>query len=318
MLFNLLFLVLGFVFLIKGAGLLVDGAVSAAKKFKLSDMVIGMTIVAFGTSAPELFINLIANFNNASGLALGNIIGANIANILLIAGVAAIIYPIRIKNKFEWTEIVIGLGAIVLIFILANDFLLSFLRPSYLGRLDGIALLLFFLVFVYYTLGGAKNQKCQHTCFHHCGHLATWLYIIIGIAGLSLGGKLLVDNSVILARYFGLSEAIIGLSIIAIGTTLPELAASAIAAWKKEADLAIGNVIGSVVFNFTFILGLNALIKPIPFDLNLNDDLIICVGATAILLYFIWTGKKRDKIEHWEGIALFCAYLVYISYLFTR
>jgi len=313
-----LLLLVGFVFLIKGADLLIDGASSIAKKFKLSDLFIGLTIVAFGTSAPELTINIIANFRGSADIAIGNIIGACIANILLIAGIAAMISPIRIKTGTAWKEIPLALAVMILLFFLANDSLPGIDKPSLLSRFDGIILLIFFAVFMYYTFGINKIKGEENLSYEKFKMPISLTYVLLGVIGLGLGGHWVVSSAITIARNLGLSETIIGLTIISIGTTLPEMTASVMAVIKKSADIAIGNIIGSVIFNASFILGLSALIKPLSFNPSLNLDLAIALLAISLMFYFVLTGKKERHIVRREGAGLFGAYLIYILFLLWR
>ncbi|HLD28102.1 MAG TPA: calcium/sodium antiporter [Patescibacteria group bacterium] len=313
-----LLLILGFVFLVKGADLLIDGASSIAKRLHVSDLFIGLTVVAFGTSAPELIINLISNFNGSADLAMGNIIGACIANILLIGGIAAMIYPIKVNKSTSWKSIPLGIVVIALFFFLVNDAMLRPAGESILSRFDGVILLLFFAIFIYYTFGINRLKGEENISFEKKTTYLSAVYILLGIGGLILGGNMVVKYAVEIARSFGLSEAMIGLTIISIGTTLPELTASAIAAFKKSADIAIGNIIGSTIFNISFILGISALIKPMIFNSLLNTDILIALSAIALLFYFALVGKKKKYIDRWEGIALFSAYLLYIVFLTWR
>ena len=318
MLLHLLLIAAGFVFLIKGAELLIEGAASLAKKLKLSDLAIGLTIVAFGTSSPELFINLISNFKNSTDLAIGNVIGANIINLLLATGLAAAIHPIRIRLRQADTEILLGLSALILLFLLSNDFFMSSGDDLLISRWDGAGLLFLFLVFLYYTFGlkRSHDEASEQTPDRH--HFLSLAYVIAGIAGLIVGGNWVVTGAVILANQLHLSPSIIGLTIVSLGSTLPELAASAMAAWKKNADLAIGNIIGSIIFNIFFILGLNALLKPLPFNPQLNFDLVVAMAATCLLFYFILIGRRRDHIERWECVILILIYLGYLGALIFK
>jgi len=311
-------LILGFVFLIKGADLLVDGASSLAKRFKISDIVIGLTIVAFGTSAPELVVNIIASWQGAADIAISNILGSNIANILLIGGIAAMIYPIRVNKGTAWKEIPMSLFAVLFLLLIANDFFIPKTSASFISRLDGMVLIGFFLVFLYYTFGMAKveGQEKEDYKKHKLG--ITIAYIVIGIASLTIGGKWIIDSVSVIALKFGFSQALVGLTVVAIGTSLPELATSAVAAFKKSADLAIGNIVGSNIFNIFWILGLSSIIRPLPFNESLNTDILVVVGSTLILFYFIFTGKEKRVIERWEGVALFCFYLIYLTFLIWR
>ncbi|NCN07762.1 calcium/sodium antiporter [Candidatus Falkowbacteria bacterium] len=311
-------LLLGFIFLIKGAELLVDGASSLAKRFRISDIVIGLTIVAFGTSAPELIVNILASFQGATDISIGNILGSNIANILLIGGIAAMIYPIKVKKGTVWKEIPISLFAVLFLVLVANDFFIPKVSASVISRLDGLVLIGFFLVFLYYTFGIARVEAKDMEDYEKKNIFITLAYIIIGITGLTIGGKWIIDSVLIIGQQFGLSEALLGLTVVAIGTSLPELATSAVAAFKKNADLAIGNIVGSNIFNIFWILGVSAIIRPLTFNPTLNTDALVAIGATLILFYFILTGKEKRQIERWEGVVLFCFYLIYISFLMWR
>ena len=276
----------GFYFLIKGADWLVTGASSIAKRLRVSDLMIGLTVVSFGTSAPELIVNLIASFQGSADLAIGNIVGSNISNVLLILGIAAIIYPLAVKRGTIWKEIPFNLLAVFALWLLANDVLINRGGLSVLTRTDGAILLLFFVIFLYYTFGIAKVEGEGEDVKKH----SIWLSIMMMVAGgfgLAFGGKWIVDGAMFIARYFGMSESLIGLTIVAIGTSLPELAASAMAAWKHNADIAIGNIIGSNVFNVFWILGLSALIKPIFFNTMLNIDIYFMAVTTVILFLFM-------------------------------
>ncbi len=305
--------VLGFVLLIKGADFLVDGASSIAKKLKISNLVIGLTVVSFGTSAPELVVNIISAIKGQGDLAIGNIIGSNISNILLILGVSAIICALCVHKGTVWKEVPLSLLAILVVFILVNDGLIDRLGFSALTRIDGLILLAFFIIFIYYTFGIAKVQGEEKDS--SIKKRATWLSIImilVGLAGLTFGGKWIVDGAIVIAQSFGVSEAIIGLTIVAIGTSLPELATSAIAAFKGRADIAVGNVVGSNIFNLFWILGITATIRPLEFSPVLNRDVIVCIIATFLLFLFMFIGK-RHVLEKWQGgifIGLYIAYIV--------
>ena len=308
--------VAGFYFLIKGANWLVEGSSSLAKKFKVSDLMIGLTIVSFGTSAPELFVNLIASFNGNSDLAIGNIIGSNISNILLILGVASIIYPLTVKRGTASTMIPLNMLAVVALWLLINDTLIDGANFSALTRIDGLVLLLFFIVFIYYTFGIARiegeKQKVEEK-----NTFMSIAMIIAGMIGLAFGGKWIVDGAVVIATKFNMSESLIGLTIVAIGTSLPELSTSAVAAFKHNADIAIGNVIGSNIFNIFWILGLSSAIKPIFFSPILNFDIYFMGFSTFLLLLFVFIGRK-NILGRLEGIAFLLIYILYIIYLIYR
>ncbi len=323
MILTLVLFVIGFIFLIKGADILVDGSSSIAKKMKISDMVIGLTIVAFGTSAPELIISSIASFKGSTGISLGNIIGSNISNTLLILGTAAIITPLVIKKHTIHKEIPFSLLAVIAVAIMINDFAMDGHTLNALTRSDGLVLILFFIIFMYYTFGMSNNKesvlegmtsKNEVEEFHNFKSVAM---IVIGLFGLFLGGKWIVEGATEIALTLGLSEALVGLTIVAIGTSLPELAASAVAARRGKADMAIGNVIGSNIFNFLWVLGVASTISPIDFDTILNFDILSLIGATFILILLMYMGKKR-VLDKYEGLALLGLYFFYISFLIYR
>ncbi|MDD4469064.1 MAG: calcium/sodium antiporter [Acholeplasmataceae bacterium] len=307
--------VIGFFILIKGAGLLVDGASAIADKFKISPLVIGLTIVAFGTSAPELAVNIFASAAGSSEIAIGNIIGSNIANILLILGVSALIYPLTSKKNTVWKEIPLGLLAAVVVGLMANDFLIDGVIFSGLSRIDGLVLLSFFIIFIYYSFGIAKQQESPDDCeIKNLNLVKSIFYIVIGLIGLVVGGNWIVSGAIKLASGFGISESLIGLTVVAIGTSLPELATSAIAAYKKQTDIAIGNVVGSNIFNIFWILGISSVIRPLPFNPANNIDFLIMIIATVILFIIMFIGKKRI-IERWQGIAMISIYVAYTLFL---
>ena len=297
---------------------MVDGASSLAKRRRISDLVIGLTIVAFGTSSPELILSIIASWKGAADLAIGNVIGSNISNILLVGGIAAVIYPIAIQKSMIKKEVPLSLAAVGVLFVLVNNFLLQPNQVTYLGRIDGLILLFLFVVFIYYSFGLAKRHSQENINFEIYPYSKSIFYILIGIVGLTIGGHWIINSSEILARQFGLSEALIGLTILAIGTSLPELATSVVAAVKKKTDLAIGNIVGSNIFNIFLILGVSSLIKPLAFNPKLNPDILICALASGALFYFALTGRKKRRIERWEGAVLLTAYFLYLIFLLWR
>ena len=308
---------IGFVFLIKGADLLVDGSSSIAKKLGISDLVIGLTIVSFGTSAPELIVNIIASLKGAADIGIGNIVGSNIANIFLILGVSALIYPLAVKREITWKQIPLNFLAAVVLFFLANDMLIDKADSSILTRIDGYILISFFAIFLYYTMHLARSEKNGITKTHPRPVWKGVLMTFVGIVGLALGGQWVVNGAVKIASSFGLSEALIGLTIVAVGTSLPELATSAVAAFKKNTDIAIGNVVGSNIFNIFWVLGLSAIIKPLPVRPEINTDILVFLGATVLLFIFSFTGG-RNKIDRNEGVVFLLAYVAYIIFLVIR
>ena len=308
---------IGFVFLVKGADYLVDGSSSLAHRIGISQLVIGLTIVSFGTSAPELLVNIIASLRGAGDVGIGNVLGSNIANVFLILGVSAAIYPLRIKKSTTWKEIPLNFLAALALLVLANDALIDGAEASVLSRIDGLILMLFFIIFVYYTIGLAKAEKHHNGEIPKHGIAKAFGMVTVGIVGLALGGQWVVNGAIAIASKFGLSEALIGLTVVAVGTSLPELATSAVAAWKKNADIAIGNVVGSNLFNVFWVLGLSATIKPLPFRPEINTDILVYFLAAIMLFAFAFTGQK-NHVSRFDGwLFLFC-YLVYVIFLIIR
>ncbi|MBN1778896.1 MAG: calcium/sodium antiporter [Candidatus Buchananbacteria bacterium] len=306
--------VFGLVILVYGADLLVKGSSSIAKKAGLSPLFIGLTIVAFGTSLPELVVNLFASFKGSNDIAIGNVLGSNISNILLILGIAAIIYPLSVRKSTVAKEVPFSLLAIVVLYILVNDFIIDGLNQSILSRGDGLILLAFFLIFLYYTFSISKNSEAKEQEIKTYKHWLSTGLVLGGMIGLVVGGNMMTDGAVNLARYLGVSEALIGLTVVAIGTSLPELAASAVAAYRHHSDIAIGNIIGSNIFNIFWILGLSAVIRPLSFSVQMNSDIIILAFITILLLFFMFAGK-RNILQRWQGSAMVSLYVIYIIYL---
>lgn len=306
---------IGFVFLIKGAGYLVDGSSSIAKRFGVSDLIIGLTIISFGTSAPEMLVNVIASLRGAGDIVIGNVIGSNIANIFLILGVCALIYPLNVKTTTTWKEIPLNILAAVIVLLMMNDMFLDG-GQSIISRSDGLILIMFFIIFIAYTVGLAKNgaEKIEQ---QKLSSLKAVLMVIGGMFGLFYGGKWVVEGAVQIAGNFGLSEAMIGATIVALGTSLPELAASAVAAYKHRTDIAIGNVVGSNLFNIFWVLGLSATMNPVSFSSKLNTDVIIFLVATVLLFIFALNGG-RHHIEKREGAIFLVCYVSYIVFLVIR
>ena len=302
---------------------MVEGSSSIAKKFGVSSFVIGLTVVAFGTSAPELIVSALASFKGSEGIAMGNIIGSNISNTLLILGVSAMISPLLIKKATVNKEIPFSLLAVTAVGLLVNDFIIDYSFPSILSRADGYILILFFVIFMYYTFGIRKVSIVEGVKEKLSGEIkekSTFTsvgMIILGLAGLGIGGKLIVDSGVQIAALFGMSEALVGLTIIAIGTSLPELAASAMSAYKGKADMAMGNVVGSNIFNLLWVLGISSVIRPITFNPLLNTDFLVLFFITILLIFLIFVGKKHilSKIE---GSVLLSIYFVYMIFLVIR
>lgn len=313
MLIQILFLILGLALLVKGADWLVDGASVMAKKFKVSDLAIGLTIVAFGTSAPELVVNVVAASGNFPDLVFGNVIGSNNFNLYGILGIAGIITPLAVQSSTVWKEIPFSLLAAITLLFLANNYFLT--EQPFVSRYDGIILMVLFVAFLYYVATQLKSDpEVEAVPNKDYSNLKIWLLILGGLAGLVGGGKLVVDNAVAMAQSLGVSEKIIGLTIVAAGTSLPELATSVVAALKKNADIAIGNIVGSNIFNIFFILGASVLIRPMPFNPAFNTDLYLLLGGTTYLFFAMFTGKRR-RLDRWEAVILLSIYLGYTTYL---
>jgi cation:H+ antiporter len=309
-----LFLILigGFFALIYGASLLVDSASSLAKQFNIPNIVIGLTIVSFGTSAPELIINSFASAQGDTAIALGNVVGSNIFNVLAILGISSIIYPLSVKTNTTWIEIPLSLLAATILLVIANDQLIERASASAVTRTDGIMLLFFFLIFMVYNFQLMKSGTGDdEVTIKNYTTTKSVLLLLLGLALLVAGGRGIVYSAVAIAEKFGISERIIALTIISIGTSLPELATSAVAAYKKQADIAIGNVVGSNIFNVFLVLGVSAVIHPVPLQEGTNLDLIVHLTSCMLLFLFIFTGK-RHKIDRWEGILFTSMYVAYV------
>ena len=307
--------IVGLILLVIGSNWLVDGASSLARRFNISDLVIGLTIVAFGTSSPELVVNLVASFNGNTDIAIGNVVGSNIFNILLILGISAMITPVVVKSTTTWKEIPFSILAVFVMALMANDILLDGDPKSGISRIDGMVLLCFFLIFLAYTFALAKHKNhTPETNEKTISLRKSIVFIILGLLGLFFGGKFLVDGAIDIARIFGLSEQVIGLTVVAAGTSMPELFTSVIAAIKKNSDIAIGNVVGSNIFNIFLILGLSASIRPIPYDMKSNLDLLVLFISSLLMFLFLFIGKGR-RINRIQGAFFLLAFLAYTSYL---
>ena len=310
MLISILFLLFGFLILIKGADFLIDGASSLAKKMSISEIAIGLTIVAFGTSAPELIVNIFASIGGHHEITFGNILGSNIFNILMVLGVAGIISTIVVRRNTILKEIPFLLAATLLVFGLS-------LWNSDLSLLDGIILLLFLLIFFIYVIGFLKAKPLLGSDIKERSYAVTFLMMISGMVGLFFGGKFVVDNAVEIATQFGVSQKFIGLTLVALGTSLPELVTSILAIKKGRNDLAIGNVIGSNLFNILLVLGVSSIIAPIQYDIALNIDFIFLSVITIMLFSSMFVGKKH-KLTKVEAFLFVFLYLAYLAFLFYR
>ncbi len=368
--------IIGFFLVIKGADLLIDGASSLARKFGISSIIIGLTVVAFGTSVPELVINVFSAIQGNTDVALGNIIGSNVANILLILGLTAAIFPLDVKITTAWKEVPFSLFAAFLLFALCNDSLIDGARESFLSRSDGIVLFAFFGIFLYYviemalkhkeespihiemnnnqdkikqvlpnttidvpvdkvndsqdeeikksnpetlknTYGNKEKEDKKKSEEKELSGTTIFFYIVGGLIALVFGGKWVVDGAIKIAMKFGMSEFLVSATIVAVGSSLPELVTSLVAAYKKEPDLSVGNIVGSNIFNIFWVLGISAIIRPIPVKIGINMDLIFLMVITLYLFLFMFIGKKY-KLERWQGIFFAVLYVFYIIYIIVR
>lgn len=311
MLLNSIFLVAGLVILVYGANFLVDGGAALARRLNISNIVIGLTVVAFGTSTPELVVNIVSSIEGSSALAIGNVLGSNIFNILAILGITALFVPLGIKKTTTWVEIPLVVLSSIFILLIADNS-----QGNLITRVEGFALLCFFAVFITYTLilSKRKNVITEEITIKPFSAGKSTLFILLGLAGLIGGGRLLVTGAVSIAEGIGISERIIGLTIVSIGTSLPELATSIIAARKGNADIAIGNVVGSNIFNSFLILGTSAVIHPLQSGPDGMMDLIVNSFASILLFLFIFTGKGR-QINRWEGMIFLILYIGYLTML---
>lgn len=324
-LLNFVLVIVGFVLLIKGADYLVNGASSLAKRFNVSDLAIGLTVVAMGTSAPELVVNILSGGVQDAGsgsneVVFGNIIGSNIFNIFLILGISSIIYPLTVEKNALWKEIPYSLLATIIFFILVNDAMFFEGATSQLDTKDGIILLVMFCLFIIYIFMNLKRDggDDEDEEIEVYGSVKTTVMIVLGITGLIFGGTLIKDNAVAIAQYYSVSDKLIGLTIIAAGTSLPELATSAVAAFHKKSDLAVGNIVGSNIFNLLLVLGTTSLIHaPLKYNSILNTDLFVVMLGTLLLFVFMFTFSK-NKLDRSEGILYLLGFAAYSYYLFYR
>lgn len=307
--------VFGLVLLILGADWLVRGASSLAKRFGVSSLTIGLTVVAFGTSMPELVVNTFASANAHPEIVFGNIIGSNHFNLFVILGISGLITPLAVQSTTVWREIPFSFLSVVLLYVLANETIADqgirlFSRP------DGCVFLLLFLLFLFYLSRQlrAESRQIADSEIRMSG-LKIASLIFFGLAGLVLGGNRVVDHAVSIAARLGADEKLIGLTLVAAGTSLPELATSVVAASRKQIDIAVGNVIGSNLFNILLILPVSALIRPVPYDSSFNTDLLLLAGGTAFLFFAMFTGQKK-KLDRWEACIMLIVYLGYSIYLF--
>lgn len=309
------FLVLGLVLLVKGADLFVTGASSVARRFHIPSLIIGLTIVAFGTSAPELAVSVTSALNGQSDISMGNVVGSNMFNLLVVVGIAAFILPFKVKETIIAKEFPFVLLSCLALIVLTFDITLGNGTANVLNRTDGLVLLMFFGIFMYYLLSVAlravKENKDEEVMVS-LGLGRSLIYLAIGLAGVVFGGDITVDAASAIARDFGMSEAMVGLTIVAVGTSLPELMTSVVAARKGESDIALGNVIGSNIFNVFFILGLTAFITPVAVSGAVAFDALLLAAISLIAFLFALTDRRFSKGEGLVLVALYAAYMIFV------
>lgn len=325
LLISITIIAIGCVLLIFGADWLIDGASGLAKKMGISNLTIGLTVVAFGTSMPEFVVNMVAALNNNTEIAITNVLGSNNINIFVILGLTSIILPITSKKESRDFDIPWSILAGILTLLLATytspwgnipqKFGAFTLQEGYITRVGGIILLLCFIIFLWHSFKVSKNTNDQEEEENYTpiSPIKAMLLIILGLSCLVLGGELIVKSATSIAQHLGVSDAIIGLTIVALGTSLPELATSCIAAAKGNCDIALGNILGSNIFNVFFILGMSAIVTPLPTYSGLwLDALMVTLGSIFIMLFVYFT--KKHEIKRWHGIILLTIYICYLIY----
>ena len=311
-------LIVGFILLIKGADFFVDGSSNIARLLKVPPILIGLTIVAFGTSSPEATVSIIAALEGSADVAVGNVVGSNILNITLVVGAAAFLYPLKVESETIRKEIPFTLLASVALLILMSDIALQGVSSNMITRSDGFIFMLFLSIFMYYVIEvGLKSRK--NATNEPSPDNISWgkniLITILGLAAIIFGGDLVVDNGTKIAYSLGMSETLVGLTIIAIGTSLPELVTSISAALKKESEIALGNIVGSNIFNILFVLGASSVISPLAVNDKVFIDVVIMIVLTVVLLIFSRTDFKVGKRE---GLVLVAVYIIYLGYIILR
>lgn len=307
MLLDIFLIVLGVTMVLYGADRLTEGASALARRMNVPEIIIGLTIVAAGTSAPELFVSMVSALKGTPDLAVGNVVGSNTMNCMLIVGCAAMVAPMTISRSTVKKDIPFSVGASVLLMLLAFN--------GFLGRLDGLLLLAGFVAFMAYTLSQARNGQAEAVSgSHQLRPVFSVLYVLGGLAMLVVGSNLFVDSASSVAYALGISEGVVGLTIVAGGTSLPELATSVVAARKGQSAIAIGNVIGSNVFNILLILGLTATIRPLEIEGITTIDLAVMLLSVVLVWLF---SRTRYTVDRWEGAVLVGGYLVYLGWLIT-
>lgn len=309
-------LIAGFIFLVKGADFFVDGSSAIAKAFKIPSVVIGLTIVSFGTSLPELAVSVTSAMHGVNGISFGNVVGSNIVNLMLVAGLTALICPMKVEKSLMSKDFPFSiLVAVALIMLLADTFFTG-AETDFISRADGIILLLFFCIFMYstvsYTLSSQQEEESEEQTS------PVWksaVITVVGLAGVIVGGQAVVKSATYIAKAAGMSDTLIGLTIIAFGTSLPELVTSIVAARKGENDIAMGNVIGSNIFNILFILGVSTVIRPLAIESCGIFDILTLIGCSAL----VWLlARPKLKLGRFAGAVMVIVYIAYDFYIFWR
>lgn len=318
---DFIWLILGLILILAGANMLTDGASAIAKKWGVSDLVIGLTVVAFGTSAPELVISMVSAIHGSSELAIGNVVGSNIFNILAIIGITSLVQPIKVERSIMTADIPLVILSSLALLAIGSGPLLGDGPSRLINRSEGILLLLFFCIFMRYTFSQAKKSQDEFDTIPEAGKpgkkMSTWkavAWVILGLTGLIFGGNMFVDGASGIARMFGVSDAVIGLTIVAAGTSLPELATSVISACKGKPGIAVGNVIGSNIFNIFLVLGVSSTIRPLSFGAIGEIDLLVLTIASLLFWIFGWFFKERT-FTRTEGTVLTLCYIGYTAWL---
>ncbi|MUK89354.1 calcium/sodium antiporter [Ornithinibacillus sp. L9] len=313
-----LLLIIGFALLIKGADLFVDGSSNIARLLRIPTILIGLTIVSLGTSSPEATVSIIAAVEGTAEVSLGNIIGSNIFNLTLVVGIAAMIYPLKVENETIRKEIPFTLLASVALLVVISDLALQGFNTNLITRADGFILLLFLVIFMYYVFEVAMKSRKSSTV-ETIPENIKWgksiFFSLLGLAGIVIGGELVVDNGTKIAYSWGMSETLVGLTIIAVGTSLPELVTSVMAALKKESEIALGNIVGSNIFNILFVLGITSVITPLPVNTKVFFDIKAMIILTVLLLIF---SRTKYKVGKSEGLILVLSYIGYLIYVIIR
>ncbi len=307
-----IFIIIGFILLSKGADFLVNGAIQIAKKFNIPTIIIGLTIVAVGTSMPELIVSITASLSGHSDISIGNVIGSNLANLLLILGICALIKPLKFKEQTEKIENFIVLFSIILLFIFGNN------KGNVISRTEGLIFIICTIIFIIYNILLAKKHPIEETEVKiKLSTIKTIIYILIGIIALKFGGDLVVEYASNIAAYLGLSEKLISVTVISFSTSLPELITCITATKKDESDIAIGNLLGSQILNIFLIIGISALVQPIEYSPEYNIHIYFLILGTIFLTLYPFEGKKH-YISTGNGASLLALYIIYISYCIIK